>query len=105
MLSEHTAQDKGQQFIQVQDSVQRAVEGPGNAAVQPAGKAVAQLGPANPESPKAGDASGTDGGGRTAPVFSFMGKLGDVVLLNLTWLLCCLPVLTIGASTSFRQGP
>lgn len=34
------------------------------------------------------------------PVFSFMGKLGDVVLLNLTWLLCCLPVATIGASTT-----
>ena len=34
------------------------------------------------------------------PVFSFMGKLGDVVLLNLTWLLCCVPVATIGASTT-----
>lgn len=34
------------------------------------------------------------------PVFSFMGKLGDVVLLNLTWLLCCMPVVTIGASTT-----
>ena len=34
------------------------------------------------------------------PVFSFMGKLGDVVLLNLTWLLCCVPVVTVGASTT-----
>ena len=34
------------------------------------------------------------------PVFSFMGELGDVVLLNLTWLLCCVPVATIGASTT-----
>ena len=34
------------------------------------------------------------------PVFVFMGKLGDVVLLNVTWLVCCLPVVTIGASTT-----
>ena len=34
------------------------------------------------------------------PVFSFMGKLGDVVVLNLAWLLCCVPVATIGASTT-----
>ncbi len=34
------------------------------------------------------------------PVFSFMGKLGDVVRLNVVWLLCCLPVVTIGASTT-----
>lgn len=34
------------------------------------------------------------------PVFSFMGKLGHVVLLNVIWLLCCLPVVTAGASTT-----
>lgn len=34
------------------------------------------------------------------PVFTFMGKLGDVVALNVIWLLCCLPVITIGASTT-----
>lgn len=34
------------------------------------------------------------------PVFSFMGRLGDVVLLNVTWLLCCLPVITVGASAT-----
>lgn len=34
------------------------------------------------------------------PVFSFMGKLGDVVLLNVTWLACCLPVVTAGAATT-----
>lgn len=34
------------------------------------------------------------------PFFSFMGKLGDVVLLNVTWIVCCLPVATIGASTT-----
>ncbi len=33
-------------------------------------------------------------------LFSFMGKLGDVVLLNVTWLICCLPVISIGASTT-----
>ena len=34
------------------------------------------------------------------PVFAFMGKLGDVVLLNVLWLVCCLPVVTAGASTT-----
>ena len=34
------------------------------------------------------------------PFFNFMGKLGDVVLLNVTWIVCCLPVATIGASTT-----
>lgn len=32
--------------------------------------------------------------------FRFMGQLGDVILLNLIWLLCCLPVVTIGASNT-----
>ncbi len=34
------------------------------------------------------------------PVFRFMGKLGDTVLLNLVWLLCSLPVVTLGASST-----
>lgn len=34
------------------------------------------------------------------PFFQWMGKLGDVVMLNLLWLLCCLPVVTLGASTT-----
>lgn len=34
------------------------------------------------------------------PVFAFMGKLGDVVLLNVIWLVCCLPVVTAGASVT-----
>lgn len=34
------------------------------------------------------------------PVFAWMGTLGDVIALNLLWLLCCLPVVTIGASTT-----
>lgn len=34
------------------------------------------------------------------PFFIFMGFLGDIVYLNLLWLLCCLPVVTAGAATS-----
>lgn len=34
------------------------------------------------------------------PFFNFMGRLGDLVILNLTWLVCCLPVVTAGASTT-----
>ena len=34
-----------------------------------------------------------------SPFFQFMGLLGDVVLLNLAWLIGCLPLVTIGAST------
>ncbi len=34
------------------------------------------------------------------PVFAWMGTLGDVIALNLLWLLCCLPVVTIGVSTT-----
>lgn len=38
------------------------------------------------------------------PFFTIMGKLGDLVLLNLVWLVCCLPVVTIGASTTALLG-
>ena len=34
------------------------------------------------------------------PVWRFIGRLADMMLLNLLWLLCCLPVFTIGASTT-----
>ena len=34
------------------------------------------------------------------PFFRFMGKLGDLILLNLVWLLCCIPVVTVGASNT-----
>lgn len=34
------------------------------------------------------------------PLFQFLLTLKDFVLLNLAWLLCCLPIVTIGASTS-----
>jgi Predicted integral membrane protein len=29
----------------------------------------------------------------------FMGRLADVLFLNLLWLVCCLPLVTVGAST------
>lgn len=34
------------------------------------------------------------------PVFRIMSRLGDLFLLNLLWAVCCLPVITIGASTT-----
>lgn len=33
-------------------------------------------------------------------MYQFMGKLADLVLLNLAWVLCSLPVITAGASTA-----
>lgn len=34
------------------------------------------------------------------PFFQFLNKLSDVILLGLLWLACCIPVVTIGASTT-----
>lgn len=34
------------------------------------------------------------------PVFQIMGRIGDIAGLNLLWLVCCLPVVTAGASTT-----
>ena len=34
-----------------------------------------------------------------SPFYRTMGKIGDLVLANVLWLLCCLPVITAGAST------
>ena len=34
------------------------------------------------------------------PFWTFMGKLVDVVVLHFVWLVCCLPVVTIGPSTT-----
>ena len=34
------------------------------------------------------------------PVWRFIGKLGDLILLNLLWTVCSIPVITIGASTT-----
>ena len=33
------------------------------------------------------------------PVWRFIGKLGDLILLNLLWTVCSIPVITLGAST------
>ena len=35
-----------------------------------------------------------------SPIMSFLARVADLVILNVLWLLCCLPVVTIGASTT-----
>ena len=35
-----------------------------------------------------------------SPVIAFLNKLTDLVLLNVLWLICSVPVITIGASTT-----
>lgn len=35
-----------------------------------------------------------------SPVIAFLNKMTDLILLNVLWLLCCLPVLTAGAATT-----
>ncbi len=48
-----------------------------------------------------------------SPVIAFLNKMTDLILLNLLWIICCLPIITIGAATtalyyvsiiSIRQG-
>ena len=34
------------------------------------------------------------------PVWRFIGKFGDLILLNILWIICSIPVFTIGASTT-----
>lgn len=34
------------------------------------------------------------------PFFAWMGFIGDVAALSVVWLLCCVPLVTIGASTT-----
>ena len=34
-----------------------------------------------------------------SPFYRTMGKIGDLVFANLLWLVCCLPIVTAGAST------
>ena len=34
------------------------------------------------------------------PVWRFIGKLGDLILLNILWTICSIPIFTIGASTT-----
>lgn len=35
-----------------------------------------------------------------SPIMSFLARVADLVILNVLWLLCCLPVVTAGASTT-----
>ena len=35
-----------------------------------------------------------------SPVMRFLTQCGDLIILNLLWLVCCLPIVTIGASTT-----
>jgi uncharacterized membrane protein YesL len=34
------------------------------------------------------------------PVWRFIGKFGDLIILNILWLICSIPIFTIGASTT-----
>ena len=34
------------------------------------------------------------------PIWRFVGRLGDMILLNVLWILCSIPIVTIGASTT-----
>ncbi|SFG34471.1 YesL family protein [Oribacterium sp. WCC10] len=34
------------------------------------------------------------------PIWRFVGRLGDMIMLNVLWIVCSLPVFTIGASTT-----
>lgn len=34
-----------------------------------------------------------------SPVIAFLNKLTDLILLNILWIICCLPVFTAGAAT------
>lgn len=34
------------------------------------------------------------------PLFQFLSRVGDLIILNVLFLVCCIPVITIGASTA-----
>lgn len=34
------------------------------------------------------------------PVWRFIGKFGDLIILNVLWFVCSIPIFTIGASTT-----
>ena len=36
------------------------------------------------------------------PVWRFIGKFWDVLIVNILWIICSIPVVTIGASTTAR---
>lgn len=33
-------------------------------------------------------------------LMQFLGKIADCIMLNIAWLICCIPIVTIGASTT-----
>lgn len=35
-----------------------------------------------------------------SPLMTFLSRIGDLVILNALWLICCIPVVTIGPSTT-----
>lgn len=35
-----------------------------------------------------------------SPVMQFLGKVFDLMILNLLWLICCIPIITIGPATT-----
>ena len=35
-----------------------------------------------------------------SPVFQFLAKVTDLLILNLLWLICCIPIITIGPATT-----
>jgi len=35
-----------------------------------------------------------------SPFMEFIGKIADLILLSVLWIVCCIPVVTIGASTA-----
>ena len=34
------------------------------------------------------------------PVWRYIGKFGDLIILNILWIICSIPIFTIGASTT-----
>ena len=38
--------------------------------------------------------------GQDSPAIKFLWKMADLIALNLIWLICCIPVITIGPSTT-----
>lgn len=35
-----------------------------------------------------------------SPFMNFLSRVADLIILNILWLLCCIPIVTIGASTT-----
>ena len=39
------------------------------------------------------------------PFFRVLNRIGDLVILNLLWILCCIPIVTAGASAAEPKAP